>query len=114
MCCGLFALILYIRKCHYLYSLFPFGEITRHARNLCLAFSTAACAAGFSCRRRRGLLGLNIVAMLCLILVFFVRDAGHGVMDVMVITLCAANLAELTVFIYRKELPDYGYLRPKS
>lgn len=99
---------------HYLYSLFPFGEITRHARNVCLAFSAATCAAGFSCRRRRGLLGLNIVAMLCIILVFFVRDAGHGVMDVMVIALCAANLAELTLFIYRKEQPDYGYLRPKS
>jgi hypothetical protein len=99
---------------HYLYSLFPFGEITRHARNVCLAFSAAACAAGFSCRRRRGLLGLNIVAMLCIILVFFVRDAGHGVMDVMVMSLCAANLAELTLFIYRKEQPDYGYLRPKS
>lgn len=87
----------------FLHSILPMEELSRWLRNVVMLFGLAITSAGFSFRHRKGKMGLNVIAMVVLVLVFFVRGIGFLTQDIILMMLTVLNIAEVFYSIWKGE-----------
>ncbi len=81
------AIMLAFYRQKFLHSLLPLSETSRYVRNLMMVIALGAASARFVWSNHRGQPGIGILAMLCLVLVFFPGETGSFDTDYLMILL---------------------------